>query len=209
MRGEDMKEANEREKGAQGMADPGRRRFGAGLVGALGGGLLMAAGKAEAFPAGAGGDFNAATNVLKRYGVGVGGAFDATLGHDVLTVTALPQLGTQYDLVVAEPDSQGGILPCWRTSSFDGTTTSIHYAPGEIIPCIRVTVAGPLMTYDLLDPSDGDILPCVRVTAEHTADGGLGPIVATVEPDEDFKIVVGTHTYRLTDGQLIEEVTPH
>lgn len=153
-------------------------------------------------------DAKAVTNVLKRYGVSVGGAFDATLGHDVMTVTTVPQAETQYDFVVAELTSEGGLDPCIRTSSFGGNETFVHYAPGGIIPCIKVAIEGPLMTYELIDPNDGDIIPCIRVAAEHAADGGLGTITAAVDPDEDFQIAVGTRTYRLIDGQLVEDIAP-
>jgi hypothetical protein len=200
-----MARENARSESVGAAVDGGRRRFGAGLLAALGGGLLVRS--AEAFPAAAPGQFNAATHILGPYGVSVGGAFDAALGHDVLTVTALPQAGTQYDFVGAELTSDSDILPCWRTSSFDETTTFLHYTPGGIIPCIKVTIAGPLMTYDLIDPHEGDIIPCIRVAAEHTADGGLGPIVVTADPDEDLRIEVGTRSYRLVDGQLVD-VTP-
>src|SRR5688572_19420131 len=98
----------------------GRRRFGAGLLTALGGGLL--AGKAEAFPASAHGDFNAATRILNRYGMSVGGAFDDVLGHDVLKVTTIPQIDTQYDHELGQLSSAGEIDPCFRTSFFQEAT---------------------------------------------------------------------------------------
>lgn len=197
-----MRRADSESSGASAV---GRRRFGAGLLTTLGAGLL--ARTAEGFPPDAAGHFNAATNVLNRYGMSVGGAFDATLGHDVLTVTTVPQAETQYDFVVSELNSQGGLDPCFRTSVFGDNETFVHYAPGGIIPCIRVAIEGPLMTYDLIDPDDGGIIPCIRVAAEHAPGGGLGPITATVDPDEDFQIAVGTRTYRLMDGQLVD-VTP-
>lgn len=201
-----MHEQNPTQKAVDGTAT-GRRRFAASLLTAVGAGLL--ARKADAFPPAAGGHFTAATQILSPYGISVGGSYDAELGHDVLTVTALPQAGTQCDLVGAELTSGGEIIPCFRTSSFDGTNTFVHYAPGGIIPCIRVTIVGPLMTYDLIDPTERDIIPCIRVAAEHTADGGLGPIVATIDPDEEgLSIVVGTRTYRLIEGQLVEDVQP-
>jgi hypothetical protein len=183
-----------------------RRRFGVGVLAAVGGGLLTRT--AEGFPAGAAGDFNAATHVLRRYGVSVGGAFDAAVGRDVLTVTSIPQAQTQHDFVVAELTSEGTVVPCYRTSSFDGSATFIHYSPGGIDPCLKVAVVGPLMTYELIDPSDGDIIPCIRVAAEHTADGGLGPIVVTADPDEDLRMVIGSRSYRLIDGQLVDESAP-
>jgi hypothetical protein len=207
VRGGEMHDETAGVKPVDGAPEAGRRRFGVGLLAAVGGGLL--ARKVEAFPAAAGGHFNSATQILSHYGVSVGGSFDAELGHDLLKVTALPQAGTQYDLVFAELTSDGGLDPCYLTSSFDGTITSVHFAPGGIIPCIRVTVAGPLMTYELIDPHEGDIIPCIRVAAEHTADGGLGAIVASVDPDEDFRIAVGTRTYRLIEGQLVEDTAPH
>jgi hypothetical protein len=201
-----MKDENATAKSVDGTPAEGRRRFGVGLLAAVGAGLLTR--RADAFPSASAGHFNAATQILSDYGVSVGGSFDAELGHDVLKVTALPQVGTQYDLVFAELTSDGEVIPCYRTSSFDGTITSLHYAPGGIIPCIRVTVAGPLMTYELFDPNEGDIIPCIRVAAEHTADGSLGLISASVDPEEEFEIAVGSRLYRLIEGQLVEDVPP-
>ena len=200
-----MRSANELTKSDTPGPELGRRRFGTGILAALGGGLL--ARTAEGFPAAANGDFNAATNVLKRYGVSVGGAFDAALGHDVMTITTVPQAETQYDFVLAELNSEGGLDPCIRASSFGGNETFVHYAPGGIIPCISVAIEGPLMTYDLIDPHEGDIIPCVRVAAEHSRDGGLGPITITVDPEEQLQVMVGTLTYALIDGRLVD-VTP-
>jgi hypothetical protein len=143
-----------------------RRRFGTGLFVALFGGLFVRT--AQAFPEGAQNHFKAATRILNRYGLSVAGMFDETLGHDVLTVTSIPQTETQYDFVGAELNTAAGIDPCWKTSSFEGVTdfTAFEENPvGSIIPCTRTTVAEEDTIFEHFDMNQaGGIVPCTKTT---------------------------------------------
>ena len=147
-----------------------RRLFGTGLFVALFGGLL--ARTTQGFPEGAQNHFNAATRILSRYGLSVGGAFDQTLGHDVLTVTSIPQSETQYDFVEAEVNAAGGINPCWKTSSFQASTDFTAFdenQAGGIVPCTKTTVAGEQTIFEQLDTNQaGGIVPCSRTIIEES-----------------------------------------
>jgi hypothetical protein len=190
--------------------DRGRRQLGAGLLAVLGGGLGVT-GLAQAFPRSSAGEFNAASRILSRYGVSVNGAFDGTVapGHDALTIEVVPQPMTEYRQVVGPRNRIGVIIPCIRTSVFGDDASFTHFHPGEIVPCVRTAIEGDDRAIHELfdasdDPSDGAIVPCVRVESTMLDGGRLGPIVVSVDPDEDFSVQVGSRTYILVAGKLVE-----
>jgi hypothetical protein len=202
----------------------GRRQLGIGLLTALGGGLGFAK-AAQAFPNSSGGEFNAASRILARYGVGVNGGFDGTSapGHDLLTVEVAPQPLIEYRQVVGPRNRLGEIIPCIKTSVYgdDASFTHFHLGetdpgeidPGEIVPCVRTTLEGhTLATHELFDSDDrgddGEIIPCIKVVSEMHEGGHLGAIEVTVfDPDENFSVVVGERTYLLIEGELREQRT--
>ena len=173
----------------------GRRRFGTALFAAVSGGLLTR--KADGFPRGADADFRRATRILIPYGLSVDGAFDDVLGHDVLKVTSLPQLETQYDFVVGDLNEVGGIEPCILTSFFQGSaefTSFEENQAGGIIPCTKTAVGPNETIFEHLDVNAaGGILPCTKTTVatsqtifEHldiNAAGGIIPCSRTTIED--------------------------
>jgi len=195
-----------------GAARVSRRWFGTGFFFALLGGFLVRT--AQAFPEGAQSHFSAATRILNRYGLSVAGMFDQKLGHDVLTVTSIPQAETQYDFVGADLNTAGGVDPCWKTSSFQGSTEFTAFEEnqtGGILPCTKTTAAGertifeqldrnqaggivpcsrtiieePLTTHMVFDPNvAGGIEPCYLAGAERKVDGTLGPVEVVVNDPE-------------------------
>ena len=197
----------------------GRRQLGIGLLAALGGGLGFAR-TAQAFPNSAGGEFNAASRILARYGVGVNGGFDGTIapGHDLLTVEVVPQPLIEYRQVVGPQNRIGEIIPCIKTSVYgdDASFTHFHLGeidpgeidPGEIVPCVRTRIEGHTRaTHELFDSDDGGIIPCIKVVSEMQDGGHLGAVVVEVSPDENFSVVVGERTYLLIEGELREQRT--
>jgi hypothetical protein len=214
-----------------------RRRVVAGVAAALGGVAIAPA--AQAFPRSAAARFRAASEILAPFGVSVRGASaNGRVSHDVLSLEVEPRANTQVDHVVGHRDELGGIIPCIKTSVFEGVdelslydplasaidpcmttvrqggvVVSEHFDPGatrpdpsdgEIIPCIRTTVAGPLATFEAFDATAGDIIPCIRVQTEMLPGGALGAIALEVDPGLDFSVQVGDRLYRLEGGELVE-----
>lgn len=215
------------------VPSPTRRTFGITVLAAIGGALSVRT--AEAFPEGSLRLFALATQILKRFGLSVSGASER--GHDVLTVNALPEPEIQYDFVLNEADTFGGIVPCTKTSFFEDVTEFTHFdmnAAGGIVPCVKTTIAEPVITFEHFDAdAAGGIAPCVKTTvdeplttfelfgagavsgiqpcvhvgAERLADGELGLIEVSVnEPELRFVVVIGSRTYRLVSGQLVEDI---
>jgi hypothetical protein len=150
-----------------------RRRILAGAAAALGGGAI--AGVARAFPGGAGGHFVAASEILGRYGVSVKGASaNALVAHDVVTLEVEPLPNTQYDHLVGARNDAGAIVPCVKTSSFEGVEELSLFEPYESteVPCWKTTRQGGVIVSDHFhpgavsppDPVHGEIVPCVRTT---------------------------------------------
>lgn len=207
-----------------------RRHLGAGLLATLAVGLLHKT--AEALPEGSAGHFTAATEILQRYGLSVTGAVAATPARDVLTISTLPQPDTQYDGVLYERTAAGTIIPCVKTSSFQGTTRFEALHESGIDPCFKTTVDGALITSEVFH--EGDINPCYRtelvrathgIASEVFHEGATGEITpcykTTVDPvlvdgavvshavavdvidtTIAFSLTVGPHTWDLKDGGL-------
>ena len=157
-----------------------RRQMGVGLLALAAGGLGLVK-KAQAFPAGASGHFNAASTILGRYGVTVAG--DNSGGHDQLELAILQLPGTEYTQVVGTTrNALGELDPCLKTSVLDDDAEFIHFHPteGGIIPCVKTKIEGhALATHELFDAEQGGIIPCYRVTADMLDGGHIGTIVAT------------------------------
>ncbi len=189
--------------------DLSRRQLGVGLLVALGGGLAVA-NTAEAFTRSQIRDLAVASRILEPYGLAVGGFFDrsADPAREVLITKVTPLAATEYRQVVTRRTEVRGIVPCVKTSHFEGmdqlslfdpddsaidpcwlTTrrgdviTSTHFHPnptaGAPIPCVRTTIEGhTLATHELLDADQGGIDPCWRSTAEMLEGGQIGTITA-------------------------------
>lgn len=187
--------------------DLNRRHVGAGMLAVLGAGLGLV-NTAQAFPAGSAGQFNAASHVLSRYGVSVGGEFDQTIppGHDVLSIEVAQQPVTEYRQVIGPSDGIRGIIPCIKTSVLDGDASFTHFHPGEIVPCVRTTIEGHVLaTHELFDSDDAGIIPCIKVAAVMLDGGHLGPIEVKVNDLElELSVRVGDKVYHLVDGSLVE-----
>ncbi len=178
-----------------------------GYLAAIGG--VLSVRTAEAFPEGSLRLFALATQILRRFGLSVSGASEE--GHDALTVSALPEPEIQSDFVLNEADAFGGIQPCTQTSFFEDVTEFTHFdmnAAGGVVPCVKTTVDEPLTTFELFGAGAvSGIQPCVHVGAERLADGELGLIEVSVnEPELRFVVVIGSRTYRLVSGQLVEDI---
>ena len=113
---------------------------------------------------------------------------------------------THFDMNAA-----GGVVPCVKTTIAVPVITFEHFdvdAAGGIVPCVKTTVDEPLTTFELFGAGAvSGILPCVHVGAERLADGELGLIEVSVnEPELRFVVVIGSRTYRLVSGQLVEDM---
>jgi hypothetical protein len=159
--------------------DLNRRHLGLGLFALLGGSL--AAKTAAAFEPAAQGNFNAASQVLKRYGVKVVG--DSSSGHDVLSFETAPQPGIEYAQVVGERGAFGEIIPCVKTAvnGDDASFTHFHASDtGEIVPCIKTRIEGHSFgVTEIFDAEQGGVEPCFRVEAEMLEGAHIGTITAT------------------------------
>lgn len=187
--------------------DLNRRYLGVGLVAVLGTGLGVTT-MAQAFPPGSAGDLNAVSRILARYGVSVHGEFDQTVkpGHDVLTTRVVQQPATEYRQEIGALD-RVGIIPCIKTSVFEGDASFIHFHPGEIVPCVRTTIEGHARaTHELFDADEGGIIPCIKVASEMLNGGLIGAVEVIVNDlDVDFSVGVGDKLYRLVNGRLEEQ----
>jgi len=189
--------------------DQSRRKLGLALLGLVGGGLV--ASKADAFPAGSQGNFNAASQVLSRYGVKVVG--DSSRGHDVLTFETAPQPSIEYAQVVGERGAFGEIIPCIKTAvnGDDASFTHFHAAEsGEIVPCIKTSIFGhDFGLTEIFDADQGGISPCWTVEAEMLEGAHIGTITAThLHPTDDGLIVPCVRTtiegHSLATYELLE-----
>jgi len=187
--------------------DLNRRYLGVGLVAVLGTGLGVT-NMAQAFPPGSAGEFNAVSRILARYGVSVRGEFDQTVtpGHDVLTTRVVQQPVTEYRQEIGTL-GRAGIIPCVKTSVFEGDASFIHFHPGEIVPCVRTTIERHVRaTHELFDTDEGGIVPCVKVASEMLDGGLLGAVEVSVNVlDVDFSVRVGGKFYLLVEGSLVEQ----
>jgi hypothetical protein len=183
-----------------------RRSIVAGVAAAVGGTAIAPA--AHALPRGARGRLHAASELLAPFGIAVHGEqANARVAHDVLTVEVAPRRNTQYDYLLGQPDDERGIIPCIKTSFFEGVEQLSLFDPDQsaIVPCVRTVRQGGAVVTEHFDPSaaagdpaDGEIVPCVRTTV-------AGPI-ATFEgfdPTEgDIVPCIRVETEMLPGGAL-------
>ncbi len=157
-----------------------RRQLGVGLLAVLGGGLGVVK-TAQAFAPGAQGNFNAASQILGRYGVTVTG--DDSRGYDALDFQTVPLPRTEYSQIVGTRNLLGEIIPCLKTSVLGEDASFTHFHPndtGGINPCYKTTIEGhSLATSEIFDSDQGGVLPCYRVTADMLEGGHIGTITAT------------------------------
>jgi hypothetical protein len=96
-----------------------RRGIVAGAVAALGGAAIAPV--AHAFSRGAQARFRAASEILAPFGVTVRGeSANARVAHDVLMLEVEPRRNTQYDHVLGPQNDFGEIIPCIKTTVFEG-----------------------------------------------------------------------------------------
>lgn len=112
---------------------------------------------------------------------------------------------------------QGGAEPCWRETAqmldggHIGTITATHFHPastGEIVPCIKTTIEGhSFAIYELLEADGkGGVDPCFTVASQMPDGGGFSAVDVTIDnPRLPLRLYVGGRTYRLADGELVEE----
>lgn len=190
-----------------------RRRFVTGLCAALGGALV--ARPAETFPRGSNALFEAASRILRNFGLSVTGAFDQLLSRDVLTISAIPDPDTQYDFMVNEVDAVGGIVPCVKTAFFQGLSEFTHFETdvvAGIVPCTKTSVGGATSTFEQFEVNvAGGIQPCTKTTAGDAATifeqfdvnvaGGIQPCVKTT-------VLATLTTFELLDPNVVGGVVP-
>ena len=185
--------------------DLARRKLHAGVLAMLAGGLAFG-GKAEAFPRGADGRFNAASRLLAPWGVSIVG--DELADHDRLAVEidALPRL--EYEQVVGRRNRAGALVPFWKSSVLGSDASAVHFHPGEIVPCVKTAIQNDERAiHELFDADQGGIQPCIRVAAEMLDGGHIGDVVMTHFHEGDIipciKTTIEGHaraTHELFDG---------
>jgi len=171
--------------------DPTRRQLGIGLLAVLGGGLGVVK-TAVAFEPAAQGNFNAASQILGRYGVTVAG--DDSRGHDVLDFQTVPLPRTEYSQIVGTRNLFGEIIPCLKTSVLNDDASFTHFHPndtGGVDPCYKTTIEGhSLATSEIFDSDQGGIDPCFKVESQMLEGGHIGTITAThLHPNSTGEII--------------------
>lgn len=98
--------------------------------------------------------FQAATLVLRRYGVNLAAAFDQESGHDVLMARTMPREDLEYRHIVADMGSDGTFGPRLRTSYYRGGVRIVVFESSPPRPVLEVHArAGEGITLTVLDPS--------------------------------------------------------
>ena len=124
-----------------------RRTFIAGMIAAIG--SWLCARTAFAFPPGTHGLVQAATQILRRFGVSVAATFDTESGRDVLRFTVNPSDDIQYDQIVNNPR---GTSACWATSSFGDAVEFTNFDRSTGQPDLKIASQGGRSMIEILDP---------------------------------------------------------
>jgi hypothetical protein len=182
----------------------GRRRFAAGVLAALGGGL--AAREAEAFPPKAAGQFGAATQILNGYGLSVSGTFDEANQRDLLTMRVVPHEGVEYQTQVGQVLGDGQFGATSASRYLDGALTvdvTDEPSAGVVVPC-GTFEAKPdgLLKLTAFDEEDvtGIVVPCGVFEAQ----GGL---LKTTVFGDDTVIPCGVFEARHHGGEGTDTAT--
>ena len=123
-----------------------RRTFIAGMIATLGYGFYAKA--ASAFPAGTRGAVQAASSILRMFGIDVDAEFDQTIQRDVLRFTIEPLQGIQYEQIV-----WNGIAPCWLVKSFRDAVVFTNYNMSTGQPDLYVSSQEGVSEIEILDPN--------------------------------------------------------
>ena len=96
--------------------------------------------------------FQAASLVLRRYGLNLAAAFDPEAGHDVLMTRTMPRQDLEYKHVVADMASDGTFGPRVKTSYYRGGVRIVVYETSPPRPVLEVEAGvGRGFTLTLLD----------------------------------------------------------
>jgi hypothetical protein len=107
---------------------------------------------APALPPDAQDHFQAASLVLRRYGLNVAAAFEQESGHDVLMVRTMPREDLEYRQVVADLGPDGTFGPRLKTSYYRGGVRVLVFEPSPARPVLEIQArAGEGITVTVLD----------------------------------------------------------
>ena len=118
--------------------------------------------------------FQAASLVLRRYGLNLAAAFDPEAGHDVLMTRTMPRQDLEYKHVVADMAPDGTFGPRVKTSYYRGG--------------VRIVV------YETTPP---------RPVLEVEAGAGKGFTVTVLDPDAPLRLSIDGTTFDLTEAPLL------
>ncbi len=106
-------------------------------------------------PADAHDHFQAASLVLRRYGMNVAAAFDADAGRDVLMARTMPREDLEYKHVLSDMGQDGAFGPRLKTSYYRGDlrVTVYEVAPARAVVEMRSKPGGEGITLQILDAS--------------------------------------------------------
>jgi hypothetical protein len=128
-------------------ATPSRRTLMAGIVTAIGSGLYAKA--AWAFPSGTQGLVQAASRLLRRFGVSVAAEYDAAAKRDVLRFTVQPQDDIQYEHLTV---SGFQLDTCWFETSFGDAVEFTNFDMSTGQPDLKMASQGGRSRIEILDP---------------------------------------------------------
>jgi hypothetical protein len=113
----------------------------------------VAASAALGLPPDAQDHFQAASLVLRRYGLNLAAAFDPEAGHDVLMARTIPREDLEYRQVVADMGADGAFGPRIKTSYYRGGVRILVFESSPPRPVLEVVArAGEGVTVTVLDP---------------------------------------------------------
>ena len=96
--------------------------------------------------------FQAASLVLRRYGVNLAAAFDQEAGHDVLMMRTMPREDLEYRNVLADLGPDGTFGPRIKTSYYRGGVRIQVFEASPARPVLEIQArAGEGITVTVLD----------------------------------------------------------
>jgi hypothetical protein len=109
--------------------------------------------------------FQAASLVLRRYGLNLAAAFDQEAGRDVLMMRTMPREDLEYKYVLADMGPSDSLGPRFKASYCRGVARILVFEANPPRPVLEVVArAGEGVTVTLLDPG----VP-VRLSLDGTA----------------------------------------
>jgi hypothetical protein len=113
----------------------------------------VATAPSTALPADAHDHFQAASLVLRRYGVNVAAAFDPDSGHDVLMARTMPREDLEYKHVLSDMGQDGAFGPRLKTSYYRGELRVMVYevSPSRAVLELRARPGPDGITLQILD----------------------------------------------------------